>query len=120
MRTKEKNEREIVHWEARTTETEQITLELAMCVDAINKLSDLWENGDDEDRQDMVRSLFSHIIYDLDTRIIVNFRFKPWADRFIVLRSALYGDKNKKPSPREVQGEGNEVVPTGLEPVCSP
>ena len=43
LRRKEKNEREIVHWASRTTETEHIALELAMCIDAINKLSDLWK-----------------------------------------------------------------------------
>ncbi len=120
LRRKEQNEREIVHWESRTTETEQITLELAMCVDAINKLSDLWENGDDEDRQGMVRSLFSRIIYDLDTRRIVDFRLKPWADRFIVLRSSLYGDKTQKPSFEAFQEEGSGVAPTRLELVSSP
>ena len=37
----ERNEREIAHWEARTTETEQIALELAMCVDVVSKMSRL-------------------------------------------------------------------------------
>ena len=86
----EQNEREIAHWEARTTETEKLALEFAMCAEALNKLVHLWEVGTDEDRQGLVRSLFDEVVYDLDTQRIVDFRLKPWADQFVVLRAALY------------------------------
>ncbi|MCZ7554590.1 MAG: recombinase family protein [Anaerolineales bacterium] len=86
----EQNEREIAHWEARTTETEKLALEFAMCAEALDKLVRLWEVGEDEDRQGLVRSLFDEIVYDLDTQRIVDFRLKPWADQFVVLRAALY------------------------------
>src|SRR5690606_29060567 len=33
---------------------------------------------------------FDEIVYDLDTQQIVDFRLKPWADQFIILRAALY------------------------------
>ena len=46
--------------------------------------------GDAEDRQGIARSLFSYIVFDLDSRRIVDFRLKPWADRFLVLRAAMY------------------------------
>lgn len=46
--------------------------------------------SDDEDRQGMVRNLFSYIVYDLDAQRITDFRLKPWADRFLILRGALY------------------------------
>ena len=45
LRRVELNEREITHWESRTTETEKAALELAMCMDAVDKLSRLWEVG---------------------------------------------------------------------------
>ena len=42
--------------------------------------------------------MFEEIIFDLDTQRIVDFRLKAWADRYIVLRAALYeaenGDEN--------------------------
>jgi len=88
----EQNEREMAHWQARTTETEKLGLELAMCAEALDKLARLWDISNDEDRQGLVRSLFTEIVYDLDTQRIVDFRLKPWADRFIVLRAALYED----------------------------
>jgi hypothetical protein len=55
----EQNERDIAHWEAPTTKTENAALELAMCMDAVEKLAKMWDIGDDEDRQGMARSLFS-------------------------------------------------------------
>src|SRR5260370_41861926 len=107
------NEREIANWEARNTETEKAALELAMCMDAVDKLAKLWDIGDDEDRQGMARSLFSHIVYDLDIRRIVDFRLKPWADRFLVLRSALYDDNETREngSPSEFQPQVEDVAP---------
>ncbi len=114
----EMNEREIAHWEARTTETEKAALELAMCMDAVEKLASLWDIGDDEDRQGMARSLFSYIVYDLDTRRIVDFRLKPWADRSLVLRSALYEDDEtpENGSPSGFKPHVRPVAPAGVEP----
>ncbi|MCC6972387.1 MAG: recombinase family protein [Anaerolineae bacterium] len=89
LRRVEYNEREITHWESRTSESEKTALELAMCMDAVDKLSKLWDLGDAEDKQGMARSLFSYVVFDLDTRRIVDFRLKPWADRFLTLRSAI-------------------------------
>ena len=90
LRRKEKNEREIAHWQARTTESEQVALELGMCMDAIDTMSRLWLMTTDEDRQGMVRNFFSYIVYNLDTRRIVDFRLKPWADNYLTLREDLY------------------------------
>ena len=86
----EHNEREIADWEARTTETEQIGLELAVCIEAVDKIAKLWEISGDEDKQQLARSLFHYIVYDLDSQRIVDFQLKPWADRFIMLRGKLY------------------------------
>jgi len=118
LKRKEANEREIVHWEAQTAETEKIALELVLCLEAINRINELWEISDDEDKQGMARNLFSSITYNLDTQRIVDFRLKPWADRFVTLRTALYEDENtafegnKNPS-NPVQGVGKGVVLTG-------
>src|SRR5450432_1405610 len=90
LRRVDLNNRDIAYWEARTTESEKAALELAMCMEAVDKLARLWDAGDEEDKQGMARSLFSYIVYDLDARRIVDFRLKSWAERFLVLRSALY------------------------------
>jgi hypothetical protein len=74
-----------------------MALELALCVEAVDRLHFIWENSDDEDRRGFVHNLFEWVEYDLDARRITNFRLKPWADRFIILRGALYAE--------EAQGE---------------
>ena len=119
-RRKEETERELAHWETHTAEAELITLELEFCLEAIDRIRQLWDIGDDEDRQGMARNLFSEVVYDLDTQRIVDFRLKPWADRFVSLRVSLYNEEGKKNSPNENIGEGKLVPPTGLEPVFSP
>ena len=115
---KEQNEREIAHWEARTTETERIALELTLCFEALDRIANEWANSDDGERQEMVRSLFTDIIYDLDVQRIVDFRLKPWADRWVTLRAALYEDMgsevDSKPPQEVIQGVGKGVTLTGL------
>ena len=86
----DENNREIAHWQARTTEAARRTIELAMCAEAINKLHQLWDNSDAENRQGMARNLFEEIVYDLDQQCIVDFKLKPWASQFLVLRGPLH------------------------------
>jgi hypothetical protein len=118
LRRVDQHKREIAYWEARTTETEKAALELAMCTDAIDKLARLWDTGDDEDKQGMARSLFSYLVYDLDARRIVDFRLKPWAERFLVLRSALYDNENggrlaKAGTPGDTEPASPDMAPEG-------
>ncbi len=131
----ERNRREIAHWEARTTETQRLGLELETCMKAVNEISRLWDISNDEERQGLVRSLFEYIIYDLDKHRIVDFRLHPWADRFIKLRVSLYSDgdgpegqvvrfddeeKQKYSCLNDVQGMNTEVPHRGFEPLFWP
>jgi hypothetical protein len=99
LRRKEHNERQIAHWEVRTTASEKAAIELAMCMNALDNLAQLFDTADDEDKQQMARMLFEYIVYDLDRQQIVDFRLKPWADRYLVLRAALYGDDDLAGDP---------------------
>lgn len=99
------NEREIAHWEARTSDTEQLAIELGMCIEAVNRISRLWKMSNPEDRQGLVRSLFDYLVYDLDTRRIVDFRMKGWADRFITIRAAFYEEEEN--AARESDSESH-------------
>jgi hypothetical protein len=101
LRRKEHNEREIGHWESYTTEAQQLAVELALCVDMVEKIVRLWEISSDEDKQGMARNLFTSIIYDLDQQRIVDFQLKPWADRFLILRGALYPDPDDSNNGQE-------------------
>ncbi len=118
----DQNEREMAHWQSRTTETEKAALELALCIEAVKQLAMLWDISSDTDRKGMARNLFEYLIYDLDTRRIVAFRLKAWAERFLVVRAALYEadfEAENKTSP-VVQGEGNDMPPRGFEPLFWP
>ncbi len=84
------SEREQAQWEAYTTQREQALLELTQCLNAIEQVAQVWDIAEPKERQIMARNLFDHIVYDLDKQRIIDFRLKPWADRFLVLRAALY------------------------------
>lgn len=113
IRRVEFNEREIASWQARTTDTEKLAMELSMCIRAIDALTRMWEVASDEDKQGMARHLFDYITYDLRTRQIVDFRLKPWADQFLTLRAGLYAEEL-------LEGNGNPLAPTRFELVSSP
>lgn len=108
LRRRDQNEQEIVHWQTYTTETENLAIEFAMCVDAVGKLARLWEEGDDEDKQGMARHLFECVSFDLDRQQIVGFKLKPWANRFLILRGALY--ENTPHTVENVSTEGTNTV----------
>lgn len=93
LRRVDQNEREIAHWQARTTETERKALELSMCIEAVNRMSRTWDTADDEDKQGMAQHLFSEVVFNLDTRRIVSFKLKPWADDFLMVRMEAYYDE---------------------------
>jgi hypothetical protein len=53
----------------------------------------------------MAKHLFSEIVFDLDTRRIVSYKLKPWADDFLMLRMELYHEEF---GDLEEGGEGYE------------
>lgn len=111
----ERNEREIIHWETRNSETKQRAAELALCMEALNNLSRMWDISDDSERQALAKGLFTELTFNLNARRIVNFRLKPWADRFITLRASLYdtqaANENDDNGDNDGDGETNiEVI----------
>ena len=119
LRIKEQSEREIAHWQARTGDIEQATLELALCVETLGQLSQLWDMASGEDKQGMVQMLFEYVEYDLDAQRITDFRLKPWADNFIVVRAQLYerenplliGEKEATEDSSDLLSEGTVFCP---------
>jgi DNA invertase Pin-like site-specific DNA recombinase len=102
-------EREIAHWEARTTDTQKAAIELQMCMEALNLISSVWDESSDEDRQQLARMMFEEIIYDLDQQRIVHFTLKPWAERFLDLRMALRLMEQGEPDDDDDPGAGDGV-----------
>jgi DNA invertase Pin-like site-specific DNA recombinase len=127
LRIREQNEREIAHWEARTSDIQQKALELTLCMETIEQLKRGWDIAPDIDKQGMVRMLFEMVEYNLDTKRITDYRLKPWADNFVILRAALYEYENEMPHFREARkdeiGEEEDTKnvsriapPEGIEP----
>jgi len=71
----------------------------------------VWDGSNEKAKQDVVRALFSSITYDLDTRRIVDFKLKPWADQFLVLRANLYGIENHKDGENPMVDGENKNAP---------
>jgi DNA invertase Pin-like site-specific DNA recombinase len=123
LRRKDTNEREIAHWEARTTETQKIALEFALCVEALQSFQRLWGVASGKQKQDLVRNLFDYILFDLNTRRITDFRLKAWADKFFVVRASLLLEENESVDiPEENEnatgftGVWRDMPPTGFKP----
>ncbi|MFN8378124.1 MAG: recombinase family protein [Anaerolineae bacterium] len=106
----ELNEKELASWQARTTEREQLALELGMCIDAIHRVTLMWTMSSDEDKQGMARHLFDHLVYDLDRGQIVDFRLKPWAEQFLTARVEMFATEDNSG-----YNEDNPVTPARFE-----
>ncbi len=113
MRRKELNEREITHWQLYTIEAEQLSVELAMCIDVVDKIVRLWEVSSDEDKQGLVRHLFDYITYDLDKQQIVDFQLKDWASRYLIVRYDLYMNEIDQSGTISTEGTSTVSSPVG-------
>jgi hypothetical protein len=92
-RNKDHHERQIAHWEARTTDRQKIVFELTTAIEMVKRLQQFWEISEGEDRKLLAHSLFDEIVYDMDRRRIIDFKVKQWAEPFLILRAALYNDQ---------------------------
>jgi hypothetical protein len=82
-----------------------------MCIEAVDKLSRLWDISDPEDRRGLAHSLFDTIVYDLDSQRITDFHLKPWADRFLMARADLVDPGSSvDPEGGEENGERGENI----------
>lgn len=101
-------EDELLHWQNYTSETMQMQVQLTLCVEALTRLVDLWESCSDEARQILAKGLFDEIVFDLDSERITNFKLKPWAQQFLLVRGY------------QCEAIGSNVPPAGIEPAPLP
>jgi hypothetical protein len=109
LKRKTSFEREIAHWETRTTDTQKAAIELRMCMEVLNMIATLWDESADEDRQQLARMIFEEIVYDFDQQRIVHFTLKPWGERFLDLRIALRLMEQDNPDDDDHLGAGDGV-----------
>lgn len=61
-RQKDRHERQIAYWEARTTDKQKITLELTTCMEMVRWLKEFWNYTAGEDRKMLAHSLFDEVV----------------------------------------------------------
>ena len=83
-----------------------------MCIDAVTKIAELWENSTDEGRNGLAHNLFEEIVYDLDKQQIVDFKLKVWAEQFLVLRGHLYEDEGRSSRYKYAPSRNRTLIST--------
>ena len=68
-------------------------MEFTACAELLSRIQQFWHITEGEDRKILAHSLFDEITYDLTEKRIVDFKVKVWAERFLVMRAALYEDQ---------------------------
>lgn len=114
LRRRQQNEREIAQWSAVSTQTEQLSAELMICIEAVSKLANMWKRGTDEQKNGIARSIFESLTFDLDQQKIVDFRLKPWAEKFLVVRISADAHNEDK---AQLKLTVSNMTPIGLEPI---
>ena len=90
-------DREIARLRSQLGEPQQVQEMFQMTAQSIQSVGQNWEQTSAEERESFVRSLFDEVVYDLDTRRIISFKLKSWAEPFLQLRvtfEELYRQQN--------------------------
>ncbi|MCC6975232.1 MAG: recombinase family protein [Anaerolineae bacterium] len=93
----DQHNREIARLQAQLGEPQQVQEMFRMTAQSIQSVGQNWEQTGPEERESFVRSLFDEVVYDLDTRRIISFKLKSWAEPFLQLRvtfEELYRQQN--------------------------
>ena len=90
LRRKQALEDEIARMREMTTDAEKLYVQLVVSVSTLTNLVRHWEISSDWDKQELARSLFEEVNYDLDTQQNVGFKLKPCAVQFLMVRGDLF------------------------------
>lgn len=82
----DENERQIMRLKAEMNESSQIKQMIEMTASILADMGSSWEKAISEDKQAFVQTLFSEIVFDLDTHRITGFALKGWAEQFLQAR----------------------------------
>ncbi len=79
----EENENEIARLQVTLSEESRIREMMELSIKMIAEMGNEWDETSSEDKQGFTQSLFSEIIFDLDTHRITGFKLKPWVEPFL-------------------------------------
>ncbi len=73
----EENENEIARLQVALSEESEIKEMIEMSIKMFMMMGSEWDEASNEDKQEYVQSLFSEVVFDLDTHMITRFELKP-------------------------------------------
>ncbi len=85
------NENQIAHLQTVMNEEGQIRQMVEVTANMLIDMGGRWQEASAEDKQAFVHTLFSEIIFDLDTHQITDFTLKAWAAQFLQISAAQDG-----------------------------
>lgn len=87
----EENERQIMRLQAEMSEASQIKQMIELAANMLSDMGNSWQESSNEDKRAFAQTMFSEIIFDLDTHRITGFALKGWAEQFLQVRVAHDG-----------------------------
>jgi hypothetical protein len=82
-RRMERYERDLAAWEASSLGKDVEIAAVATCILALEGIKREWETASNVAKQDLARSLFEHLVYDLDRQCFVGYALKGWAQPYL-------------------------------------
>ncbi len=79
----EENETEIARLQVELSEESQIREMIELSIHMLGEMGNQWESASTEEKQAFAQSLFSEVVFDLDTHRITGFKLKPWVEPFL-------------------------------------
>ncbi len=79
----EENENEIARLQVTLSEETQIKEMMELSIKMFTEMGSEWDEASNEDKQGYAQSLFSEVIFDLDTHRITSFKLKPRVEPFL-------------------------------------
>ncbi|CAG0937613.1 hypothetical protein TFLX_06558 [Thermoflexales bacterium] len=79
----EENENEIARLQVELSESSQIQEMISLSITMLSEMGSKWNEASQEDKQAFAQSLFSEVVFDLDTHRITSFTLKPWVEPFL-------------------------------------
>lgn len=112
------HEREIERWQHMTTDSQKLRMSLSECSKQMELLTESWASAIGEAKQKLAHSLFDEIVYNLNTRQIVGFRLKVWAELFLMRRGEMFWEELTEDQKNHQVGSSSSLVsyysPNGL------
>ncbi len=88
------NENQIAHLQAVMNEEGHIRQMIEVTATMLAEMGGRWQDASAEDKHAFAHTLFSEVIFDIDTHRITGFALKAWAAQFLQISAAHHAEQN--------------------------